>query len=138
MQLFVGVKAAIRHEGKILLLRESSAYRDGAEAGKWDLPGGRIESGETLDEALSREVKEEAGLSVIRGDLLGAYDGFPIIRGEKCHVVRLYFLCEAAASAVSLSEDHDRSLWIDPQAIPPEVELMDDLADVLAKAAFHL
>jgi hypothetical protein len=39
---------------------------------------------------------------------------------------------------VSLSEDHDRSLWIDPQAIPPEVELMDDLADVLAKAAFHL
>jgi 8-oxo-dGTP diphosphatase len=138
MQLFVGVKAAILHEGKVLLLRESTAYLDGAEAGKWDLPGGRIEKEETLDAALAREVGEETGLRVLRGDLLGAYDGFPVIRGEKCHVVRLYFLCETASPQVTLSGDHDQHQWIDPHVIPSEIELMDDLADVLAQAATRI
>lgn len=130
MQLFVGTKALIRYEGKVLLLRESTEYIDGAEQGKWDVPGGRIDPNETLEEGLLREVEEETGLKVTRGELLGAFDGFPVIREEKCHVVRLYFLCDAASSAVTLSIDHDAYDWVDPQNIGDKM-LMNDIEEML-------
>lgn len=137
MQLFVGVKAVVHYEGKILLLRESTAYLDGAEAGKWDVPGGRIESDETLDEGLAREVHEECGLTVTRQKLLGAFDGFPVIRGETCHVVRLYFLSQAKTDAVKLSSDHDQYDWVDPKD-PGVKELMGDIAEMLEAAHEYL
>jgi len=113
MQLFVGAKALIHYEGKVLLLRESAEYIDGAEVGKWDVPGGRIEPHEEVRDGLVREVKEESGLTVTVQKLLDVYDGFPTIQAEKCHVVRLYFLCEAISNEVTLSVDHDAFEWID-------------------------
>jgi 8-oxo-dGTP pyrophosphatase MutT (NUDIX family) len=133
MQLFVGTKALIHYKGKILILRESSEYLDGSEEGKWDVPGGRISPEETLEQGLQREVKEESGLAVSPGVLLGAYDGFPIIRGEECHVVRLYFLCESASDAVTLSADHDAYAWIDPSDSEQRM-YMDDIEEMISKA----
>jgi 8-oxo-dGTP diphosphatase len=133
MQLFVGTKAIVHYEGKVLLLRESTEYIDGSEQGKWDVPGGRIEASETLEEGLVREVKEECGLEVIKGKLLGAFDGFPIIRGEKCHVVRLYYLCEAASNIVELSIDHDAYDWVEPSSIGDKV-LMGDIEEMIQVA----
>lgn len=133
MQLFVGTKAIVHYRGKVLLLRESSGYLDGTEKGKWDVPGGRISSDETLDEGLLREVKEESGLDIIKGKLLGAFDGFPVIKGEKCHVVRLYFLCEAKNDNVTLSADHDTYDWIDPSDSGDKV-LMNDIAEMIIAA----
>lgn len=133
MKLFVGTKAIVHFNGTFLLLRESSQYKDGSEEGKWDVPGGRIESDETLDEGLLREVQEECGLRVIKKQLLGAYDGFPVIRGEKCHVVRLYFLCEANTDTVMLSQDHDAYQWITPDDVRDMI-LMDDIEEMLTAA----
>jgi ADP-ribose pyrophosphatase YjhB (NUDIX family) len=116
MQLFVGAKGLVHHNGKVLLLRESSKYLDGAELGKWDVPGGRINSEETLREGLVREVKEESGLDVEPGEILGAFDGFPMIRGEKCHVARIYFACEAKNT--------------DPKDVEGK-ELVNDIAEIL-------
>jgi len=130
MQLFVGTKALVHYNGKILLLRESSKYLDGAEMGKWDVPGGRISPEETLDEGLIREVKEESGLDVVKGKLLGAFDGFPLIRGEKCHVIRLYFICESKSDAVKLSDDHDAYDWIAPSELHNKM-LVNDIAEML-------
>lgn len=54
----LGVKALIQNAQKeLLLLRRRSLV--------WDLPGGRIQKGETLEEALAREVYEETGLNII-------------------------------------------------------------------------
>jgi 8-oxo-dGTP diphosphatase len=130
MQLFVGAKGLVHHNGKVLLLRESSKYLDGAELGKWDVPGGRINSEETLREGLVREVKEESGLDVEPGEILGAFDGFPMIRGEKCHVARIYFACEAKNTEVALSDDHDAFDWIDPKDVEGK-ELVNDIAEIL-------
>ncbi len=133
MQLFVGAKAIIHYDGKILLLRESSEYLDGFETGKWDVPGGRIESEEEIRDGLVREVIEECGLTVVPGEILGVFDGFPIIRGEKCHVVRVYFLCKAQSNDIVLSTDHDAYDWIDPSAVGDKV-LMNDIEEMLQLA----
>jgi 8-oxo-dGTP diphosphatase len=65
------VGAVIRDEaGRILLIKR------GHEPGKglWSVPGGRIESGETDEQAVVREVREETGLEVECGSLLGAIE----------------------------------------------------------------
>jgi 8-oxo-dGTP diphosphatase len=130
MKLFVGAKGIVHRGGKILLLRESKEYGDGCEAGRWDVPGGRIESGEMVRDGLKREVEEESGLDVRPGHILGIFDGFPEIQGEKCHVIRVYFLCEAKSGDVVLSDDHDAFDWVDPNDVADK-DLMDDIEEML-------
>ena len=130
MKLFVGAKGIVQHQGKVLLLRESSDYEDGVETGKWDVPGGRIEPNEEVRAGLVREIEEESGLLVTPGALMGIFDGWPKIRGEKCHVVRIYFLCHAESNQVVLSGDHDACDWVDPRDIG-EKDLVDDIAEML-------
>jgi len=134
MKLFVGAKGVIHNNGKVLLLRESGNYEEGAQSGKWDVAGGRIEPEETVREGLIREIKEESGLTIVPGPLLGVFDGFPIIKGEKCHVVRLYFLCETMSEEIILSNDHDQFRWVEPKSAK-DLLLMDDIAEMLQKAA---
>ncbi|MEX0918102.1 MAG: NUDIX hydrolase [Candidatus Paceibacterota bacterium] len=130
MKLFVGAKGVVHHKGKVLLVRESSEYADGTGEGQWDMVGGRIEPEETVRDGLVREVREESGLTVTPGALLDVFDGFPEIRGEACHVVRLYFLCEASSADVVLSDDHDSYEWVDPGDIGEKV-LMNDIREML-------
>jgi len=115
MKLFVANKALIEYEGKILILRESNRYADGTETGNYDFPGGRIDPEETLDQALLREVAEETGLMIEKGDLFHVYENFVDIQGVDTHIVRLYFICSTLADDVELSDDHDDFQWIDPQ-----------------------
>lgn len=62
----VSAKAIVLRGRDVLLLRKPS--------GKWDLPGGKIESGETVYQGLLREVREEAGLDVSVSEYIGAID----------------------------------------------------------------
>jgi 8-oxo-dGTP diphosphatase len=134
MKLFVGAKGVVYYEGKVLLVRESGEYQDGSEEGKWDMVGGRIEPPEEVRLGLVREVKEESGLDVEPGELLGVFDGFPVIRGEKCHVVRIYFLCKTNSNEVKLSLDHDKFDWVSPEN-PGDKILANDIAEMLESAS---
>jgi 8-oxo-dGTP pyrophosphatase MutT (NUDIX family) len=58
-------KAVIEWQGRLLLVRKSRD--DPYQPGKWELPGGRMQQGESPDEALVREVHEEVGLKVHPG-----------------------------------------------------------------------
>ncbi len=63
----LAVGAVARAGGALLLVRRAQP----PEAGSWSVPGGRVERGETLAEAVVREVAEETGLDVVCGALLG-------------------------------------------------------------------
>lgn len=73
-----GVKALIVHEGKILMVKER-VHENNQLVEIVDFPGGGIEFGEGLHEALIREVKEEVSLDIIVGKVVGAWDF--VVRG---------------------------------------------------------
>lgn len=133
MRLHIGAKALAVREGKVLILREAE-YDEGINKGKWDVPGGRIQPEEKLLDGLKREVKEESGLEVAPGPVLGVFETFPTIKGEPCHIVRIYFRCEAKSGEVSLSGDHDMYEWIDPKNYAPHA-FVSDIEAMLKKIA---
>ena len=61
--------AVIEREGKVLLARRS---RSGSAAGKWEFPGGSIEPGETPEQCLARELREELGIESRVGEFIAS------------------------------------------------------------------
>ncbi len=114
-KLFAATKAFIVRDGKVLILKESSKYTDGANAGRFDVPGGRIEPGQRFDESLLREIKEETGLDVKIGRPFFVNEWRPKVRGEEWQVVATFFECFAETDDVILGEDHDEFKWIAPE-----------------------
>ena len=70
MNKIVKVTAAVlEHDGKIIIAQRKSGD---PLAGKWEFPGGKIEAGETPEQCLARELKEEFDIDVSIGDFLGS------------------------------------------------------------------
>jgi len=114
-KLFVATKAFIVHNGKVLILRESTKYQSGANIGKFDVVGGRVEPGQRFDESLAREIKEETGLNVKIGKPFFVNEWRPVVKGEQWQIVGTFFECVADSDNVKLSNDHDDHKWIDPK-----------------------
>ena len=114
-KLFVATKAFIMKDGKILILKESQKYKDGANAGRFDVVGGRVKPGQRFDESLLREIKEETGLDVKISKPFFANEWRPVVRGEQWHIVGIFFLCNAVSDNIVLSEDHEEFKWIKPE-----------------------
>lgn len=90
---------------KVLLLKRSE--REDIGVGTWENVGGAVELGESLEEALHREIMEEAGLSVNVGDLAYvSYVGSMII---------LVYYCMIKSGNVTLSEEHSEARWVGKQ-----------------------
>jgi 8-oxo-dGTP diphosphatase len=104
-QFRIGVFGVIIEGGKVLLgLRRDIDW--------WNLPGGGMELGETVDEALRREVLEETGLEVQVGRLVGVYS-----KPQKQEVV-LTFLCHIVGGALQETEEIRESRFFAPDALP--------------------
>lgn len=114
-KLFVATKAFIVHQGKVLILRESSKYEDGSNVARYDVPGGRIEPGQRFDESLLREIEEETNLNVKIGNPFFVNEWRPVVRGEQWQIVGTFFECEADSNEIVLSKDHDMYEWINPE-----------------------
>lgn len=136
-QLFVATKAFILCEGKVLVLRESSQYADGTNAGKFDVPGGRLKPGERFDEALRREVLEETGLEVTIGAPVYVGEWRPVVKGEAWQIVGIFFLCTTSSVEVRLSSDHMEAIWVDPAKLEG-VELIGNLIPAFEALSKHV
>jgi 8-oxo-dGTP diphosphatase len=88
-----GVKAFIVHEGKILVIKER-VNRNGEVVIIHDLPGGGIELGESLKEALEREVIEEVGLKIKIEHPVGGWDFMRGAKEDGVHIVCLGYQCQ--------------------------------------------
>jgi len=103
--LIVAVKGMVVRDRRILLLRRAPGE---IGEGTWECPGGKIEFGEELAEAMMRETREETGLTVQVGSLLYA----TTFRTHPWRqVVILSYLCTAGRGEVVLSEEHDLYRW---------------------------
>jgi len=111
---FTATKGFIVHKEKILILRESGAYKDGTNIKKYGVPGGRMNLGERFDDCLRREVWEEAGLEIRLGRPFFVSEWRPVVRGEQWQVTAIFFECFTETSEVKLSDDHDDFKWILP------------------------
>lgn len=129
MMLQVGVKILIKQHDKYLFLRRSTAFQEGAQ--KWDIPGGRIEPEEALQDALTREVLEETGLKLEQIDeLLAAQDIF--VSNADVYVVRLTYIGEAIGE-VAISDEHDDYAWMTAGEALSEPHTDPYLREVLEK-----
>jgi len=94
----------------------------------WEFPGGKIESGETLQQALHREIREELDTNIEVGELLRTinYD-YP-----NFHLTLHCFKCKLADSHITLLE-HEASRWIKPNELqsvnwlPADEEIIEEL-----------
>jgi len=98
----VVVGAAIVRAGRVLAARRSAPA---ALAGGWEFPGGKVEPGESPAAALARECREELGVQIAVGELLGAAD---IAAGFVLHV----HVAELIAGEPQPLQDHDELRWL--------------------------
>lgn len=94
--------------GRVLLLRRAASSRH--FAGEWEFPGGKLDAGETLDQAIRREVREETGLETAITGLLGATE----VEVQAVRVANLFFSLRPIAGALRLSSEHDLASWVRP------------------------
>jgi len=102
----VGAAAIIVRERSVLLLKRSR-HKDFAP-GEWDLVSGRVERGESVPEALSREIAEECGLDV---EILQPFETWRMQRGEH-ELIGIIHLCRWRGGEVRLSEEHEQYRWV--------------------------
>ncbi len=106
----LAVAVVIERDGKLLFGKRGASTR---EPGKWSFPAGFVERGEQVEEAARREAKEEIGLDVEIGDLLGLYSS----PGET--VVLAVYIASAAAGEAVAADDLTEVAWFSPDDLPP-------------------
>jgi 8-oxo-dGTP diphosphatase len=99
----LAVSAAIFRDGRVLVVRRAQQ----PSAGSWTLPGGRVELGETLVAAVTREVAEETALSIRVKGLAGYREVIldEAVEGRGRHFVILPFAAEWVSGEVRLNEE---------------------------------
>ncbi|MGA2354172.1 MAG: NUDIX hydrolase [Terriglobales bacterium] len=114
----------------VLLIRRGTAPL----LGEWSLPGGVLECGETLREAVAREVFEETGLRVESSAMLGVYER--VIRGDdtrvRYHYVLIDFLCHPVGGDLKAGSDAADVRWFTQEELP-DLNLAHDTNDVVLK-----
>ena len=127
----LAVSAAIFREGKVLLVRRARSPAKGF----YSLPGGRVEFGESLHQALAREVDEETGLQIEIVALAGWREVLPAAAGAG-HYLIMSFAARWVAREPALNDELDDYRWIAPEALSSlgDLRLTGGLEEVIQSA----
>ena len=110
LETIIVQKALVINDGKILILRRSDT--DDRRPLQWDLPGGRLDGGETLEQGIVREITEECGLQVTGVSLVFSKTEYREWPDGKNNVVFMFYKTNATSTNITLSYEHDQSQWV--------------------------
>jgi 8-oxo-dGTP diphosphatase len=102
--------------------------------GYWSLPGGALETGETLEEGIMREVREETGLEV---QPLGVLEIFERIMRDsqgapEYHYVLIDYICRVTGGTLAAADDVSRVAWV-PRRELPDYQITEGTLPVIEK-----
>ncbi len=119
----VGVGAILVDEqGRLFLARRGLQAKN--ERGLWEFPGGSVEFGERLADALRREIREEYGIEIAVGELLDVVDHILIEEGQ--HWVSPTYLCTILSGEPRILEPEKCSAigWFFPNGVPEDLTVI--------------
>jgi len=117
----ITVKAVVVKDDKVLILERSDS--DQIAPSKFDLPGGRVEGGETFEEALHREIMEEVGIEVEIGPVVHHLDWIKKREGKIIFCKGLRFLAAYKNGEQRVSFEHEKLHWLN---IDEAIEKLSD------------
>lgn len=127
----VGVGAVVLDGRRVLLVRRGKPPAHG----KWSLPGGLVELGETTRDAVRREIAEECGLEIRVGDVAGVLDR--VIRdGEgriRYHWVLVDYVAFPESGTLCAASDADEAQWVEVDEVE-RFDTTDGLMDMIRRA----
>jgi len=127
----VGVGAVVLHEDRVLLVRRGGR----PSPGKWSLPGGLVELGETTAEAVRREIAEECGCDIRVVGICGVIDRV-VHDAEgrvRYHYVLIDYLAYPASVAITAGSDAADACWYPVDRIE-ELDVTEGLLDMIRRA----
>jgi 8-oxo-dGTP diphosphatase len=119
----LGVGAVLVDHDRLLLVRRGR----GPAQGEWSVPGGKVEVGETLVEAVTRELREETGLEGVCGPLLGWAER---IEPEAHYVILDFAVTLVGDDQATAGDDAAEVAWVELDQVAP-LRLVDGLAELL-------
>jgi mutator protein MutT len=127
---FVGIGAVIVEAGRVLLVRR----RFEPLAGNWSLPGGVVEVGETLEDCVRREIREETGLQVAVGPVIEVFDRITHDEAGRVqyHYVLVEYLCWPCGGTLQAGSDADAAVWVGPSDLA-RYDLTDKAISVIGR-----
>src|SRR5690348_11607858 len=128
---YLAVSAAIFHDDRVLIVRRGRPPAHGL----YTLPGGVVELGETLEEAVIREVREETGLAIAPLQLVGFREAIARDSAGRIerHFVILPFAARWIEGEISLSEELAEAHWRKPVELA-DLKTTEGLAQIVAAA----
>jgi 8-oxo-dGTP diphosphatase len=107
---FLGVGALIFEDGRLLLVERAKEPLKGY----WSLPGGIVEAGEKLEDAIRREVREETGLEVEPASMFEIFERIiPGAEGRpEYHYVLIDYLCRVVGGRLAAASDVSGAAWV--------------------------
>ena len=129
---YLAVSAAIFRNGRVLIVRRARPPAHGL----YTLPGGGVELGETLEQAIIREVREETGLEIAPLTLVGFREAIARDAAGRVerHFVILPFAARWIRGEIALSEELAEAHWRKPGELAG-LKTTDGLAEIVARAA---